>query len=452
MLPQGSRQATTRRLTHQANALQASRRDVAGASLLRPSRGQSFSGSHEGPVTPDVDSSTPTFAEDVLLNDAVEKGDVESVKSILLDWASINHIDLFSNTPLHYGVFMASIEVVKLLLESRADDRIGSKFTQQGNEDVAFKTFLSPVKGDRLRAAMKASTGFSKVDSDGKLCHTILRRFVENGASVETEVETEPLVVLFFRDYYLFNNDLAQALCEAADVHRIFENGNTLLHELVANCVDPENDKHGGAAGWVLLQRGANPNHANRAGQTPLMVLFTQHNNTRDVIEGVMKILISHGANPCLSDELNRFVVFEAAKRFPPLGQERILRHLFHSCCLEVLKQWGDRLHFIESSISNEQAWWARWESMVQADSWDTRELLVAKSLVTQLGDTYKCVTAVGCAVAAEFHLRKLNLWSTKGIMVRDEARRRIAGILHDCRNHGLPVEMEFYDLLLRFS
>ncbi len=76
-----------------------------------------------------------------------------------------------------------------------------------------------------------------------------------------------------------------------------FQNGNTALHYAVKCLVLTE----------ALLEAGADPNHANKKGDTPM-------HKVRPVAEDVVAKLISHGADPEVKNHLGKTPGYSTAR------------------------------------------------------------------------------------------------------------------------------------------
>lgn len=55
------------------------------------------------------------------LSNAVKRGDIELVKSLLTKKVNINEADMSGSTPLHHAVWYGRFDIIKLLLEAGAD-------------------------------------------------------------------------------------------------------------------------------------------------------------------------------------------------------------------------------------------------------------------------------------------------------------------------------------------
>ena len=62
---------------------------------------------------------------DIPLNKAVRDGNIEDVKTLILNGAEINSMDVSNRTPLDWAVFKNHILIAKLLLQNGADVNMG---------------------------------------------------------------------------------------------------------------------------------------------------------------------------------------------------------------------------------------------------------------------------------------------------------------------------------------
>ena len=77
---------------------------------------------------------------DIPLHKAVRDGNIEDVKTLILNGAEINSMDISNNTPLDWAVFKNQILIAKLLLQNGADVNIIK-------DDTIFDTPLHVASG-----------------------------------------------------------------------------------------------------------------------------------------------------------------------------------------------------------------------------------------------------------------------------------------------------------------
>ncbi|KAK3346066.1 ankyrin repeat-containing domain protein [Lasiosphaeria hispida] len=307
-----------------------------------------------------------------------------------------------------------------------------------------------------------AAGGRYHIERDsGRRCNRALHCLLDKGASPDTPMQSGvPLVVSFFRCHYMdckTDRSLAERLVELSSVDSVFCDGGTLLHELVGYYRPPSRNQRG-ITGLLksLLERGANPNHQNHNGETPLMALLADRiNDFRDkkAILEVAEVLLNHGADPLQGDAKGRQVIFQ-----PRLSSNHsdtsplLLRRILWACIRIIKAKQGHQIVAERRWETDENKWWMEWQKaarMLQEVEWDKLDPPIREQLGSPDERCQEESKKVAYGVLAESQLQVYEDRTRSALGKNEEHRRMTACILRDCRAHGVPVDIMYFDLLL---
>ena len=230
----------------------------------------------------------------VSLSDAVSRGDLATVKSLLTSGANVNEADTDGSTPLLLAAYQGSAEVVKVLLAHGADPNRAAK---NGSTPLFWAAKNGHIEVVKLLLAARADV--NRVDTDGwtplleaaKQGHAeVAKVLLAAGADVD-RADTDGWTPLLEAAKHGHAEVAKVLLAAGADVDRADTadtDGATPLFWAAKN----------GHIEVVklLLAAGADVNRADTDGYTPLLLAaFLGHSE-------VVRILLANGAVPTAQD------------------------------------------------------------------------------------------------------------------------------------------------------
>jgi len=283
------------------------------------------------------------------------------------------------------------------------------------------------------------------------------RDFLEAGAPINTHTSSgKSMVVDYFRNIYArwdSDTSVAETLCEFCPPDMTFEEGNTILHEVVANH-RPKSGRHCGTVGLIdlIAGKGANINQQNDRGETPLMGMFIGNkvtgSNSNSLAKQTLLALLRRGADPRIVDYRKNHVIFQAVRKFPQDAQAFLLP-LFRAYISMMVKEGVDSENSPTLAPTAELEWLSRWEDSVRQQSWEAARTQMSKDLGVDGVDLDTEVMRMAYTVFAEHLVQVVMKQCGDGSLEKDIARSRVSEILRACRERNLPVEMRAYDSLL---
>ncbi|KXX77829.1 Serine/threonine-protein phosphatase 6 regulatory ankyrin repeat subunit C [Madurella mycetomatis] len=390
---------------------------------------------------------------------------VNMVNMLVKEGADPSSQDDRGNTPLHLALanLARTDRVTDALIEAGSDPNRENKtgttpFLQLLDANIKLREYVpkflecgASVTKAMVNGKTPLQIFLSRSPDEWVQSHNesyfVLKCLLSKGASIETPTSSgEPLVAYFFRNHYrkwFTNNELAGKLCELSSPGLVLANGNTLLHELCAY-LKPESYCGPSTAVLlgVILQKGADPNHRNHAGETPLMVLFRSC-DSKGGVEKATAMLLTHGAH------VSRSVMLNAVKKFPSASS--MLRSLTQA----YLSRGQGRESRTPPETLEEQArnsgkrWWAEWEQVAEEVDWNKIKVFIEKSLGYEPPHVNRRAVMVVCAVLVEKYLRVREEAIPGQPTERDQMRKHVAEVLRECRARDIPVDMCCFDLLL---
>src|SRR5215469_16329825 len=168
--------------------------------------------------------------------------------------------------------------------------------------------------------------------------NTVFKYFLRKGADPATQLTSgEFLWENFFRSHFLqwkMDPEVAELLCRNANPGQATANGNSILHELSLKCRTTESQDTTRVLDLmaILLKNGADPNQRNQKGETPLLLIFIEEENSEKLVMKAMSILLGCGADPMLRDISNNCPLYQAVRflnkavRFLPIALKHMLQ------------------------------------------------------------------------------------------------------------------------------
>lgn len=270
-----------------------------------------------------------------------------------------------------------------------------------------------------------------------------LSLFLENGVTPTALTPSgEPLIAYYFQrwsTWYGTDYSWAEEFCKLAESRTVLDKGDSILQLLATKCHKQYRKSPAiGDLMDILLRNGADPDHRNQNGETPLLLMFREKSNSCSVVESTVPTLLAYGADPWLQDSLGRCAVFEAVRRFPK-DYHDILKALLE----EDLKGQWDSLP--QASQKVQRTVWEEWDQAKQASDWSEveRSILDHKSSIPD--DVERKLKSTASTVLAEKHLRIIS----EQTWVHGGQLEYMAVVLRNCRTRNIPVDMRFFDRLL---
>ncbi|KAH7007297.1 ankyrin repeat-containing domain protein [Ilyonectria destructans] len=310
----------------------------------------------------------------------------------------------------------------------------------------------TPLQIFLSRSETRGLYGDSRARGDQEAAGMILKVFLDKGASVTTPTPSgESLVMHYLKNVYLDtdtdadpDSTLAEMLCKGSSLNAVDRNGNSVLHLLAIKCSSRKREKGSSVEDLIQMQleNGANPNHSNHDGQTPLILLFTTPKNDPSVILRVMLSLLARGADPWHRNSSGKFALLEAEKRFR-LDTHNVLRAI-----LDADLQYRDA-QVRYRGAAPDRVCWQGWKKAAQSKEWSESK----QQLLFQFGrpspEVSDAVREAAFAVLAEKHIGLAKDKFERDTTETDSHRRHVAGIVHDCRARNIAIDMKCFDYLL---
>ncbi|KAM0431451.1 hypothetical protein ACHAPT_005428 [Fusarium lateritium] len=375
------------------------------------------------------------------------------------------------DTPLHLALSASSYAdmslgylIINVLLESGADVNRRNKakvtpFLKLLDRSYSYealkaiKSFLEAgasihetLPDGRMPLRIFLSRAAETVFKDKKF---ILRCFLAKGASVLTPMPSgETLISAYCNqkpdpwdhwDHWSKDDaNLGKELFRRITPDEVSKVGNSLLCELVDS--HSERDEDFGELIATLLRHGANPNHQNDKGQTPLLLLFQQPKCKPPVIASASAPLLKHGANPWQRDFSGSCAFFEAAKLVPKGGIVKTM--------LEADLWRQQATHTSESGGSNTDAW-DEWRKAARATDWGESKQLILREPRSPTDKVTGKLRDCALKVLAENHIR-LAKDKFQGAATETElCRKYVARIFRDCKELGIVLNAACTDYLV---
>jgi len=192
----------------------------------------------------------------------------------------------------------------------------------------------------------------------------------------------------------------------------------------------------------ILLKNGADPNQRNQKGETPLLLIFIEEENSEKLVMKAMSILLGCGADPMLRDISNNCPLYQAV-RFPPIA----LKHM-----LQADLQLGEATRLSRERISdtNERTFWKNWELALRTEDWGQAKALLLDRRGSLRANIDKQIRQNALWVLVEKHLDMTKNMAYTNTTAVEGRRSRVATILRDCRQLGAhQVAAQYMDYLL---
>lgn len=308
----------------------------------------------------------------------------------------------------------------------------------------------TPLQIFLSRSETRGLYGDSRARGDQEADGMILKVFLDKGASVTTSTPSgESLVMHYLKNIYLdadtdADSTLAEMLCKGSAPNAVDRNGNLVLHLLAIKCSPRKRGKGSSVEDFIQMQleNGANPNHGNHDGQTPLILLFATPKNDPSIILRVMLPLLARGADPWHRNSSGKCALLEAEKRFPK-DTHNVLRTI-----LEADLQYRDA-QVRYRGVAPDRVCWEGWKNAAQSKEWSESKQHILFQFGRPSPQVSDAMREAAFAVLAEKHIGLAKDKFGGDTTGMDSRRRHVAGIIHDCRARNIAVDMKYFDYLL---
>lgn len=199
------------------------------------------------------------------------------------------------------------------------------------------------------------------------------------------------------------------------------------------------------------FQRGANPNQANQAGESPLVALLSTVYLAEEAL-AFTSLLLESGANPMMRDSKDNLPVYYVARATHGSAKVQLLELLLQT---SLLKETTNQQHGSEGSIPKDQEWWEGYYHFFRQRTWSNpAHLLQTAHLMPNDVATLISSTALKLGATKFFRSAKSdfdNLKRTKGLHHQDTRAQglQIVAILRDCHALKIEVDESWYHSLL---
>lgn len=403
----------------------------------------------------------------------------KAMKELLKSYPMVSHQDNKGDTPLHLAVTSSRLRAppkgstVELLIRAGADvNCLNNAHTtpfhllleEDCSKEEHHASFMLMFLENSADIFLPTKTGKSSFEV-----------FAENTHSRWTQYDPKPLSRNRNLDVKLF---VKLFLAKCANIGIVLKSGQTLLNQCLSDILNYGRDYELGEILYnngdvmkpglkgncplhvlvnqfyapryldgiqVILSRGANPNHINQEGESPLVISLKRANTK------VSELLLQGGADPMQRDLAGNLPIYLVVESNTSEKKE-FLKLLLDSRWLPNIT---DRRTNSEESIHRDTEWWDEYHRLVKQSAWSSPAHLVQ---ITRLLPTKVSETILGTALhmlAMDFLAPAKtafdNLKIAKGLHHQETQNksRQFRAILTDCREFKIDVDQSWYQMLL---
>jgi ankyrin repeat protein len=369
-----------------------------------------------------------------------------AIEQLILADADVNALNAAQITPFHMLLEQSKSKgqhhtaVVMMFLENKADI-----FLRMKDGRFPFEGFMDGI-------------GIRWLDHDRKtpsrLRNADLKMFIAKKANIDIGLKSGRTLLTEALYHGLLGSgmdvELGQYLCDNADVNMSDTNGNYPLHALM-NQISWRVTSPEVARG--LLLRGANPNAANKAGESPLFALLSSGYLPQFKVE-FTSVLLESGADPMMRDAKGNLLIYLVTRYYKGDAKLEIMKLLLEA----NPSNEANRQTSSEGNVPKDRAWWSIYRQFSQQLTWsdwcDPAHLLESAHFLPT--DVAKEVSTTALRVQASRFLRSAksgfeSVKASKGLPHRDTQVHvsHIVAILRDCRRLEIEVDASWYHFLL---
>lgn len=307
----------------------------------------------------------------------------------------------------------------------------------------------TPLQIFLSRSETRGLYGDSTASGDQQAYDTIIKVFLDKGASVTTPTRSgESLVMYYMKNVYSdtdmdTDSTLAEMLCKGSTPDEVDRNGNSVLHLLATKCLPPRG-KGPSVEDFIQMQleKGANPNLSNHDGQTPLILLFVNPRNDPSIVFRAMLALLARGADPWHRNSSRKFALLEAERRFA-----RDSHNVLHKMLEADLQYRDEQVRY--RGADRDRVCWEGWNKAAQSNEWSESKQHIFSRFGRHSPEVSDAVRRAAFALLAEKHIGLARDKFGPDATGTDSHRRHVAGIIHDCRTRNIIIDMKCIDYLL---
>lgn len=244
---------------------------------------------------------TATQTGGMTLTRAILNNSLEAVQAILQNGANPDEIEEQDRTPLMWVCEYPKPEIVKLLLQHKANPNYTAGET--GNTAIYYLLSKSVQHVNGSPQELR------------KVYTTILRALFDAGLDLDAPIDKEGNT----------------ALCYVALMDYFCDQNNTIAEE--------------------LLEAGANPNKANLQGLTPLMI-FARKGDEQE--HAIAELLLDNGADPALVDKDSNTALMYAAGNYKKASGKKIAELILDSGYKDIERANNKGQTAMDIAVSNE--------------------------------------------------------------------------------------------------
>jgi ankyrin repeat protein len=371
------------------------------------------------------------------------------IETLIQSGANVNTRNLKQITPFHMAlerprsVGKYHTSWVVMFLENRADVLL-----RAGDDRFPFEIFLENIN---LRY-IKFPGSNEPLDVPARC----FKLFVDKGGNLDAVLKSgEPLVNDVLNGVYSYVRDinLAQFLCETCDLTKAGASGDYPLHCILKRPSGYYPVKENLVK--AILNRGADTNQINQAGQSPLIILLSHKCETfsfRSDDTEITEILLERRADPMLKDVSGNLPIYLAIRNYKGGTKEKLVKLLLKAM---VSGEMPTQSSLLGASDQTDQQWWNSYHLLYRRASWYSPEHLAELSNLLP-ADVADELCKMALSLLAEKFLESLKAsvetaqaGESLDHWVRKFEREQLVNILRDCRSLKIDVDLSWYHFLL---
>ena len=397
----------------------------------------------------------------------------KAVKVLLKARLSLLAQDDDGNTPLHLAVLTSGLNtplkgsIIEKLIHLGADVNFPNKagstpfhliISQQYSSRKNWMNFIMLFlenNADVLLPTRDDKSPFQVfLDRSGLVAgESVFKCFLKKGADPNTRLTSgESLfhLALTSKRLWYYHDELLEVLYSTVDINEPLSDGDLPLHSTLSGCGPDWNVDVYTKPLECLLNRDADPNERNRAGQTPLAVLLKPQKGRCAGIGLVLELLLRKGANPMGRNSAGDLPVYLATRNFTGEVQNTLIKLLVGS-----FLRTNDEIDESHSGYRDDNEWWHTYQISRRQKHWNTRLAIPPRGMPADVASVLprKVLTMAAEDILANSKVEFSELKAVFGLQHEDTRIKcdLIITILRDCLSLKLDIEPEWYHFPLEF-